>query len=72
MSQSRRMSLLESVTSTTIGLLVGFGAQLVVFPLFGWHPPLGVNLAITVIFTAISIVRGYCVRRLFNAVRERA
>jgi len=35
--------------------------------MFGVHLPLADNLAIGAWFTAISLVRSYAVRRLFNA-----
>lgn len=66
MAQSRKMSFAETLLSTAIGYGVALGTQAVVFPLFGLEATLGQNLAIGAIFTAVSIVRGYCVRRLFN------
>jgi hypothetical protein len=66
MMQSRKMSALEAITSTAIGFGVSLAAGAVVFPAFGWHLTLGENLSVTAIYTVISIVRGYAVRRLFN------
>lgn len=66
MKQTKTGSLLEVLVSTVIGYSVALAAQLLVFPLFGWTPPLAANLAIGAIFTVVSIVRGYAVRRLFN------
>lgn len=66
MNQSRLESLLETIVSTVIGMLVAIGMQLLVFPLFGFNPPLHDNLAIAGLFTVASILRGYGVRRLFN------
>lgn len=60
------MSAVEAVTSTAIGYGVAVGTQFVVFPLFGIRVSLSEQLGIGLIFTAVSIVRGYCVRRLFN------
>lgn len=56
----------ETAASVAIGYLVALLSQLAIFPLFGIHLPLSDNLAIGLYFTAISIVRGYYVRRLFN------
>lgn len=64
--QRKRISLVESVASTAIGFSVAFATQLVVFPIFGWNPPIESNLTIAAIFTAVSLIRGYYVRRLFN------
>ena len=67
MTQSRRMSLIETLASTAIGYLVAVASQLVIFPLFDMHIALSDNLLIGAMFTVISIIRGYCVRRMFNA-----
>ena len=64
--QSRGMSWLETCLSTAIGYLVALATQLVVFPLLGIVVAFGENLLIGAIFTVVSIIRGYCVRRLFN------
>lgn len=64
--QTRRQSMAETAASVSIGYLVALLSQLAILPLFGIHLPLADNLAIGLYFTAISIVRGYYVRRLFN------
>lgn len=68
MKQSRSTSLLKSLISTSTGFAVAFAAQLIVFPLFGFNPPLSTNFAITGIFTVLSIVRGYVLERLFETM----
>ena len=72
MSQSRAMSGAESVANVAIGYGVAVASQLVIFPLFGVHLPLSDNLLIGAWFTAISLVRSYAVRRLFNAAAVNA
>jgi hypothetical protein len=71
MQQSRAMSLLETGLSTGIGLGVALGTQLIVFPWFGFSPPLTTNMLITGIFTVVSIARQFLVRRLFEALHIR-
>lgn len=66
MSQSKYKSFLESVINTAIGYIVAIASQLVIFPMVGVDVDLHTNLVIGAWFTAISIVRGYFVRRLFN------
>lgn len=66
MSQSRKLSLLESLANVAIGYFVALAAQLVILPLFGLHPSLQDNLMIGALFTVVSIVRSYALRRLFN------
>jgi hypothetical protein len=68
MTQSRRMSLIEAVTNVAVGYMLAVVTQVMVFPWFGLHPSLGENLALGGIFTAISLVRGYALRRLFEAI----
>lgn len=64
--QSKRQSLIETVTSTFIGLAVSFLTQIIVFPMYNLEVNFNQNLQITAIFTVVSILRGYSVRRLFN------
>lgn len=70
MSQSIKGSALEAVTSTVIGWYVALATQLLVFPVFGIHVAFNTNLLISVIFTVVSIIRGFLVRRLFNSLGE--
>ena len=67
--QSRAMSLLESIANVVVGYGVAVGAQIVVFPLFGLHASVSDNLMIGVVFTGVSLVRSYVLRRVFNALR---
>lgn len=66
MAQSRVGSLVESIANVVIGYGIAVGAQVVIFPLFGVHLPLHDNLAIGALFTVVSLVRSYCLRRLFR------
>jgi hypothetical protein len=72
MKQSRRMSLVESLINVAIGYVVAVATQIAVFPLFGLEVSLSDNLAIGGLFTVVSIVRSYAVRRLFEAIRVRS
>ena len=66
--QSRAQSLIESVTNVLIGYFVAVVSQIVIFPIFWIHVGIVDNLLIGLYFTAVSLVRGYFVRRLFNRV----
>jgi hypothetical protein len=70
MTQSRRGSFIEACVNVLIGYTIALISQLLVFPLFGWNPPLTTNLAIGAIFTVVSLIRSYVVRRLFNRIRS--
>lgn len=61
------MSMLETVSSTAIGFLVSMAVTAVVPPLYGYQVNVETNFQITLIFTVLSVVRGYCVRRMFAA-----
>lgn len=65
-SQKKRHSLVEAILNIAIGLGVALVVQLLVFPLFGIQIPMSAHLGIVAIFTAVSVVRSYYVRRLFN------
>ena len=69
MKQSRLMSLVEAIANVAIGYGVAVATQIAVFPLFGLAVTLGDNLAIGGIFTAVSLVRAYLLRRLFERLR---
>lgn len=71
MSQPRVHSLIESITNVAVGFLVALAAQVAVFPMFGIHIEISDNLAIATIFTFVSIVRSYALRRAFNAFHVR-
>ncbi|MBC7163823.1 MAG: hypothetical protein H5U15_02345 [Roseovarius sp.] len=69
MTQSRRMSLIEAIANVAVGYVLAVTTQIVVFPWFGLHPSIGGNLALGGVFTAISLIRGYALRRLFERFR---
>lgn len=71
MKQSRWMSLVESVTNVLVGYGVAVATQWAVFPLFGLRATLQENLVIGLVFTAVSLVRSYVLRRAFEALRIR-
>ena len=72
MSQTKFQSGVETCASTAIGFFIAYFASLTVLPLFGFPVTHGQNFWITVIFTAISLIRGFFVRRLFNFLHARA
>jgi hypothetical protein len=66
------MSLAEAVANVAVGFGLAVVTQPTVFPCFGMRLSMPENLAVGAIFTAVSIVRSYCLRRLFEALRVRA
>jgi hypothetical protein len=69
MKQSRRLSLLESLTNVLVGCGVAVVTQMLVFPLFGLVASVSQNLGLGLIFTGISLIRSYLLRRMFEALR---
>ena len=70
MTQSRRMSLVEAVANVLVGYGIAVATQAMVFPMFGIHVTMSDNLLIGAIFTIVSILRGFTLRRLFETLRR--
>ena len=68
--QTKKQSLIESLTSTTIGIIIGIVLNLTILPIFGYPVSLSDSLWISVIFTIVSIIRSYIIRRWFNSKEE--
>jgi hypothetical protein len=66
MSQTKLGSLSESVTNILIGFTIGFVSNVTVLPMFGYAVTIADGAAISVVFTLISLVRSYVVRRVYN------
>jgi len=67
--QSRWMSLVEAVANILVGYGIAVSTQILVFPLFGLQSSLEQNLKIGAVFTLMSIVRSFALRRLFEKIR---
>ena len=59
--------MIESLTSTTIGIIIGIVLNLTILPVFGYNITVVDSLWVSLIFTAISVIRSYAVRRIFNS-----
>ena len=64
-SQTRRMSLVESIANTGAGFLVSLVLQISLFSLMSIETTTTQNLLMNGVFTVASLVRGYLMRRLF-------
>lgn len=69
--QSRLMSFIEAWANVFVGYWVSVAANYVVLPWFGFQVSAGQAISIGVIFTAISLVRSYLLRRWFNRMVNR-
>jgi hypothetical protein len=65
-NQTKKQSFLESLTNAAIGFTISLAATFLIFPLVGFESSLSKNLIVTIFFTAVSIARGYLIRRFFN------
>ena len=67
--QTPRGAIIEAWTNIAIGFTVNFLANFLLLPMVGASFTAGENFALGWIYTAISIVRGYFVRRTFNMIQ---
>ena len=65
--QSKRESMIETLTSVFVGWLIGVILNLTILPLFDYNITVVDSLLVSLIFTVISVVRGYLIRRFFNS-----
>lgn len=66
MSQSKRHSWVEAWANVAIGYTINIGANALIFPLFGINIALTTNLGLGLVYTTISVIRSYVLRRVFN------
>lgn len=71
MSQSRGMSFVEAVTNTFIGFCIALATQYLAYWLLDMHAETWQHATLVSIFTAVSVLRQYVVRRWFNSMGGR-
>lgn len=64
--QTKKHSLIESLTNVAVGFGISLAATFAIFPLVGIASNGTQNLVVTVFYTIISIARSYVIRRYFN------
>ena len=64
-SQTRSMSLVESIANTGAGFALSLLIQITLFSLMSIETTTSQNLLMSGVFTVASLVRGYLMRRLF-------
>ena len=64
--QSRKGSGVEALANVAIGYGIAVGAQMVIFPLFDVHLQHSQHFLMGGLFTIVSLVRSYVLRRVFN------
>ena len=66
------MSVVEAATNVVVGFAFALVTQFTVFPMLGLAVSVTNNLILGCIFTAVSMVRSFTLRRLFEALRVRS
>ena len=65
--QTKKQSLIETLTSVFAGWLIGVILNMLVLPLFDYNITVIDSLWVSLIFTVVSVIRGYVIRRFFNS-----
>lgn len=65
--QSKKESFIETLTSVFVGWLIGVILNMLVLPLFDYNITVVDSLWVSLIFTAVSVIRSYVIRRAFNS-----
>jgi|TARA_R110002051_G_scaffold314748_1_gene392196 hypothetical protein len=70
--QTKTMSIVEIVSSKTVGFLVALAVTFWIVPAI-WGVTVGAESAIYVtgIYTGVAVIRSYLFRRMFNWIAER-
>lgn len=70
--QLKKHSLFEAITNIFVGYTVNMLANFVIFPLWGWSITIRQNIEIGIVYTVISLIRSYLLRRAFTHLTERS
>lgn len=70
MAQTRFGSFVEAWANIAVGFAINFTANMIFLPLFGFSTLTAAKaFGIGLVFTAISLIRQYVLRRWFNGLR---
>lgn len=70
MSQSKRMSMVEAVVNTVVGLALSVAATAAICWAYSIPMTMQANLTLTFWMTVLSVVRSYYMRRFFNWLKS--
>jgi hypothetical protein len=70
-AQTRLMSFIEAWSNVAVGFVINLFANLLILPLFGLQVTLSDALGIGLVFTIISVIRSYLLRRFYERLRLR-
>ena len=72
MSQTRKGSALEAITNVFVGFAINATANVLLFPMLGWHITASQNIRLGIAYTCISLARSYSLRRFYEWRSRRA
>jgi hypothetical protein len=65
--QTIKRSWQESWTNIAVGFLINYLANLLILPIFGFNSlTWDKNIGLGIIYTGISLLRSFCIRRIYN------
>lgn len=64
--QTRKQSFVEATANVVVGVGVSYTSGLLILWAHGFQVSLGLNAELTLWFTAVSLVRQFTLRRIFN------
>ena len=67
--QTKLGSLIEALANTAIGFGISMAFSAWLYPIYDFHPTSAQNFQITLWFTILSVVRGFCLRRVFTRIK---
>ncbi len=69
--QTRRQSIVETIANYVSGFIIAWLMNRYLLPLFGFRVNNAQASALTTIFTAVSVIRSYVCRRIFNRIHQK-
>lgn len=69
MSQTKLGSLAESLANIAVGLGVNLAANWIILPAYGMTLTAETNMKLGVLYTGVSLVRSFVIRRWFNGLK---
>jgi hypothetical protein len=69
--QSKRWSIIEAMSNNIIGYIIAVVMYKLVLPIFGYNVSWSQSNVIVIVFTIISIIRSYLIRRIFNYINTK-
>jgi len=68
MTQTKKKSFIESLVNTFVGLLITFAVSPVIYWICDINMSLPQMTGTTLLFTLVSVIRNYIIRRWFNKI----